>query len=77
MIFLPYPSGAFVPIDTMPGWIQGISERQPVTPVVESLQGLLTGEAAAADMARALTWSSAILVVSIVLSTLLFRRRTS
>ena len=77
VIFLPYPSSAFVPIDTMPGWIQGIAERQPVTPVVESLQGLLTGEAAAADMARALTWSSAILVVSIVLSTLLFRRRTS
>ena len=28
--FLPDPSSAFVPIVTMPGWIQGFAERQPV-----------------------------------------------
>ena len=41
MMFLPYPSSAFVPIDTMPGWLHGFAEHQPVTPVIESLRGLL------------------------------------
>lgn len=29
MMFLPYPSSAFVPIDTMPGWLHGFAEHQP------------------------------------------------
>jgi hypothetical protein len=38
---------------------------------------LLTGETAGPDAVLALAWSAAILVVSVVLSTLLFRRRRS
>jgi ABC-2 type transport system permease protein len=77
VIFLPYPSSAFVPIDTMPGWIQGFAERQPVTPVVESLRGLLLDGPVGSDAAFALAWSAAILVVSIGLCILLFRGRTT
>jgi ABC-2 type transport system permease protein len=39
MMFLPYPSSAFGPIDTVPGWLHGFAEHQPVTPVIESLRG--------------------------------------
>ena len=40
-MFLPYASSAFVPVDTMPSWLQGFAEHQPITPVVETLRGLL------------------------------------
>jgi ABC-2 type transport system permease protein len=77
VIFLPYPSSAFVPVESMPSWIQGFAERQPVTPVVESLRGLLFGEASGADLGSALVWSAAILGVAVVLCAMLFRRRAS
>jgi ABC-2 type transport system permease protein len=43
VMFLPYPSSTFVPIATMPGWLQGFARNQPVTPVVEAIRGLLLG----------------------------------
>jgi len=77
VIFLPYPSSAFVPVDTMPEWIQGFAENQPVTPVVESLRGLLLGGPIADHAVAALAWSAGILLVSIVLCRVLFARRTA
>jgi ABC-2 type transport system permease protein len=78
VIFLPYLSSAFVPIESMPGWFQGFAERQPVTPVVQSLRGLLVGDGpAVADLILAFVWSGVILVASIAMSSVLFRRRTS
>ena len=41
VMFLPYPSSAFVPIATMPAWIHGFAEHQPVTPVIETIRSLL------------------------------------
>ena len=60
----------------MPTWLQGFAEHQPVTPVIETLRGLLldtpTGEAW-----TALAWCAGILAVSLAASGALFRRRTS
>jgi ABC-2 type transport system permease protein len=77
VIFLPYPSSAFVPIETMPEWIQGFAEHQPVTSVVESIRGLLLGLPTGSYPAVALAWSAGILVVSIILCVMLFQRRTA
>ena len=38
---LPYASSAFVPIHTMPHWLQGFAQDQPITPLTETLRGLL------------------------------------
>lgn len=46
VMFLPYVSSAFVPVDTLPGWLRGFAEHQPVTPVIETVRGLLGGDAA-------------------------------
>ena len=32
LLFLPYLSSAFVPVETMPEWLQWIAENQPITP---------------------------------------------
>lgn len=76
VLFLPYPSSAFVPIHTMPSWIRGFAENQPVTAVIESLRGLLLGLPLGGQPVRALAWCLGLLAVSLVLSGVLFARRT-
>jgi ABC-2 type transport system permease protein len=77
MAFVPYPSSAFVPIETMPSWLHGFAEHQPVTPVIETLRGLLLGTPVGTSAWLALAWCGAILVASVALTGVLFRRRTS
>jgi ABC-2 type transport system permease protein len=77
VMFLPYPSSAFVPIDTMPTWLHGFAANQPVTPVIETLRGLLLGLPVGTSPARAVAWSLGILVASVAVSGVLFRRRTA
>jgi ABC-2 type transport system permease protein len=76
VMFLPYPSSAFVPTHTMPSWIQGFAAHQPVTPVTETLRSLLLGTPAGCSPWQALAWCSTILAVSVALAGWLFRRRT-
>jgi len=76
VMFLPYPSSTFVPIATMPGWLQGFARNQPVTPVVETMRGLLLGTPVGAAPWRALAWCAGILLASAAASGVLFRLRT-
>jgi ABC-2 type transport system permease protein len=77
VMFLPYPSSAFVPVETMPTWIHGFAQNQPVTPVIETLRGLLLGTPVGTTPWLALAWCGGILLASIALSSLLFRVRTA
>src|SRR5262249_39847198 len=43
VMFLPYVSSAFVPPATMPAALHWIGDRQPVTPIVETLRSLMLG----------------------------------
>jgi ABC-2 type transport system permease protein len=76
LMFLPYPSSTFVPVATMPGWIHGFANNQPITPVVETLRGLLLGQPIGNHAWFAVAWCAGITVVSIVATGALFRRRT-
>ncbi|ROP40398.1 ABC transporter permease [Saccharothrix texasensis] len=77
MLFLPYLSSAFVPTHTMPPLLRGISEHQPITPVIETVRGLLTGTPIGDQGRLALLWSVGLLVASFVVATTLYRRRVS
>ncbi|MFB7544728.1 ABC transporter permease [Streptomyces zaomyceticus] len=76
MMFLPYPSSAFVPIDTMPSWLHGFSEHQPVTPLIESLRGLLLDQPVGNSPWIALGWCAGLLTLAVAASGFLFRLRT-
>ncbi|MEU6111447.1 ABC transporter permease [Streptomyces albidoflavus] len=76
LMFLPYPSSAFVQIETMPTWLHGFAEHQPVTPIIESLRALLLGEPVGSAPWAALAWCGGILLVAVAASNALFRRRT-
>ena len=39
---LPFLSGAFVPTETMLGWLQAFTANQPMTHLASTLRGLLT-----------------------------------
>jgi ABC-2 type transport system permease protein len=76
-MFLPYVSSAFVPIATMPHVLHGVARHQPVTPVIETVRGLLTGTPVGNSAWVAVAWCSGILLAALVASTWLFQRRTS
>ncbi|TCO65902.1 ABC transporter permease [Actinocrispum wychmicini] len=76
MLFLPYLSSAFVPTDTMPSFLRAISDNQPMTPVIETVRGLLTGTPIGDQGWVALAWVAGILVVSFSFATWMYKRRT-
>lgn len=74
VLFLPYLSSAFVPVDTLPAALRGLAAHQPVTPVIETLRGLLT-DGSTSTWPAAVLWSLGIMLVGFVASLVLFRRR--
>jgi ABC-2 type transport system permease protein len=76
VMFLPYPSSAFVPIDTMPSWIHGFANHQPCTPVIETLRGLLLDAPVGSAPWQAVAWCGGIMLASVAVAGVLFRRRT-
>ncbi len=73
--FLPYPSSAFVPVHTMPSWLQGFAANQPATAVADSVRALLNGTPAGASAWHAVIWSLGLIAVSVMLAGGLYRRR--
>lgn len=77
IMFLPYASSAFVPVATMPAWLQGFARHQPVTPVIETLRSLLLGGPAGSNPWQAVAWCAGILCVSAGVAAVSFARRTA
>ena len=77
LLFLPYLSGAFVPVDTMPTWLQWFADNQPITPIIETLRGLLMGTPVGAEPAWAIGWCVGIVVLAAVWGAWLFRRKAA
>jgi len=77
LMFLPYVSTAFVPADTMPSWMRGFAEHQPLTPVIETLRGLWMGTPIGNQAWIGTAWCVGIVAVAIPASAWVFGRRTS
>jgi ABC-2 type transport system permease protein len=75
LMFLPYVSSAFVPVETMPEWLRWVADNQPLTPIIETIRALLLGNDPGTDAAWALGWIALILAVGVVWSTVLFVRK--
>jgi ABC-2 type transport system permease protein len=75
LLFLPYLSSAFVQTTTMPSWLQGVANHQPITPVIESIRGLLTGTPIENNAWWAVGWCSLLLLISIVWCLIAFQRK--
>jgi ABC-2 type transport system permease protein len=84
MIVFPFAfvSSAYVPVSSMPSWLQVFAEHQPLTYMVDAVRSLTLGSQSQAELghvpsyyvARALVWAAAILVVSAPLAVARYRR---
>jgi ABC-2 type transport system permease protein len=75
LLFLPYLSSAFVPVASMPAWLQPVAAHQPITPIVETIRGLLTDAPLTTEPGWAIGWCVLILVASVLWGAWLFRRK--
>jgi ABC-2 type transport system permease protein/oleandomycin transport system permease protein len=71
---LTFISSAFVPVETMPDWLQPIAEHNPFTPMVNAARALFVGTPAGNDVWAAVVWSLVIIAVFSVLSVWRYRR---
>lgn len=53
---LTFLSSAYVPIDSMPGWLQAVATNQPVTAVINAVRSLLLGGTDAAGIDHSTTY---------------------
>lgn len=75
LLFLPYLSSAFVPLDTLPGWLRPFAAGQPVTPLTDAIRALLLGGDPGGQAWFALAWCAAIVVAGAVVIAWRFPRR--
>lgn len=75
LLFLPYLSSAFVPVQSMPDWLQPIAQHQPITPIIETIRGLLFDTPLGTNPWWALLWCAVILVIAVVWGRWQFGRR--
>lgn len=77
LLFLPYVSSGFAPVDTMPGWLQGFAEHQPMTPVIDAARALMNGQDPGADPWVAVAWCLGFMAIAIWLIAVVFPRKTA
>ena len=69
-----FASSAFVPVATMPGWLQAVAKINPVTPTVDALRALTFGGPTAGHLLRSLAWTLGIVVLFTPLAVARYRR---
>ncbi|MEU5945499.1 ABC transporter permease [Micromonospora sp. NPDC047465] len=72
---LTFTSNAFVPTETMPGWLQSWVEVNPVTILADALRGLLVGGPVAVPVVQSLLWAAVLAAIFAPLAVRGLRRR--
>jgi ABC-2 type transport system permease protein len=79
---LTFVSSAYVPVDTMPGWLQPVAEHQPLTIMTNAVRSLVLGDPAMAGLGHSigywvvlsLVWSAGLVAVFAPLAVARYRR---
>jgi ABC-2 type transport system permease protein/oleandomycin transport system permease protein len=71
---LVFASSAFVPLESMPGWLQAWAERQPVTITVNAVRALMIGGPTSTYVMQSLAWSIGMVAVFAPLAVRRYRR---
>ena len=67
-------SSAFVPIRTMPGWLQAFANNQPVTYVIDTMRALALGGPVATNFWKSAIWLAGIFIVFAPLAVRAYKR---
>jgi len=74
MVLLVFSSTAFVPAQTMPGWLQAYVRHQPLSAVLAPARGLILGGPVAGALLEAALWIAGLMLVFVPLATWRFRK---
>jgi ABC transporter DrrB family efflux protein len=77
VIPLIFTSSTFVPVATMPGWLQAFAKVNPITIAVDALRALSLGGPTATHLWQALAWIGGLLVVTVPAATIRYRRTSA
>ena len=70
---LVFASSAFVPVASMPGWLQAWASVNPVSVTVDAMRGLLVAGPALVPAVKSLAWIAALLLVFVPASVRRYR----
>jgi ABC transporter DrrB family efflux protein len=79
---LTFVSSAYVPVSSMPGWMQPIAEHQPITVMVDAVRAVVLGSPHLAGLSQStahyvvasLVWSSVLVAAFVPLAVWRYRR---
>ncbi|HEV3451564.1 MAG TPA: ABC transporter permease [Acidimicrobiia bacterium] len=71
---LVFASSAFVPVSSMPGWLQAFARNQPVSVVVNAVRALTLGGPTASAVLKAVVWIVALTAVCAPIAVARYRR---
>lgn len=71
---LVFASSAFVPVSSMPGWLQVFARHQPVSVTASAVRALVLGGPTTTYVFQSLAWDAAILAVFAPIAVRLYRR---
>jgi len=77
VIPLIFTSSTFVPVATMPGWLQAFANVNPITVTVDAMRALFLGGPTAHQVWQALAWIGGLLVVTVPVAVFRYRRVTA
>jgi ABC transporter DrrB family efflux protein len=76
ILLLVFASSAFVPIHSMPGWMQTFANHQPVSVLISAVRALALGNPSSSLPLQTLAWSVGILLVFAPLASWRYSRAT-
>jgi len=65
---LVFASSLYVPIETMPSWLQAFANVNPVTPMVDTIRALSLGTSISSSLWKILVWDLGIILVCLPLA---------
>src|ERR1017187_1743740 len=71
---LTFASAIFVPVDKMPGWLQGFALHQPVSEAADAVRGLMLGAPHGDSTWITLAWSIGAIAILAPLATVQYRK---
>ncbi|MFL6077518.1 MAG: ABC transporter permease [Mycobacteriales bacterium] len=77
LMLLPFLSSGFVPTASMPAGLRWFARYEPVTPVTETVRGLLEGTPIGNNAVLALAWCAGIALLSYLWARRLYRRHAA
>jgi ABC transporter DrrB family efflux protein len=73
---LVFASSTYVPIESMPGWLQAFAKVNPVTPMVDTTRALFLGGDISSPLWKIVAWSLGLIIVFLFLAIRRYRSLT-